>query len=89
MALARLAVAKEFQSLGVGTYIINKIKEIAYMTNEKYIKTDAVFERWEWYRDRGFISVIEDETDPEKTTGFVYMIVDLFDEKLVDDFCDV
>lgn len=89
LALARLAVAKEFQSLGVGTYIINKIKEIAYMTNEKYIKTDAVFERWEWYRDRGFISVIEDETDPEKTTGFVYMIVDLFDEKLVDDFCDV
>lgn len=89
LALARLAVATEFQGLGLGTYIINKIKEIAYMTNEKYIKTDAVFERWKWYKERGFIPVIEDETDPEKTPGFVYMIIDLFDDKLVEEYCDV
>lgn len=89
LALARLAVATEFQGLGIGTYIINKIKEIAYMINEKYIKTDAVFERWKWYSERGFISLIEDETDPEKTPGFVYMIVDLYDDKLVEEFCDV
>ena len=89
LALARLAVATEYQDLGIGTYIIRKIKEIAYMTNEIYIKTDAVFERWKWYRDQGFISVIEDETDPEKTPGFVYMIVDLYDDKLVEEYCDV
>lgn len=89
LALARLAVASEFQNLGMGTYIIRKIKEIAYMINEKYIKTDAVFERWEWYRDRGFIPVIEDEIDPEKTPGFVYMVVDLYDDKLVQEYCNV
>lgn len=86
--LARLAVAEQYQGKGFGTYIINYIKQIAYLTNERFIQTDAVFERWPWYKDRGFEPVIEEELDPKTNSDFVYMIMDLYDEQLVKEYFD-
>ncbi|SFM11711.1 Acetyltransferase (GNAT) domain-containing protein [Pelosinus propionicus DSM 13327] len=86
LALARLAVSKQYQCKGIGTFIIERIKEIAYMTNERFIKTDAVFEKWKWYEKRGFQYAIEDEINPETTEGLVYMIMDLYDEELISQY---
>jgi len=89
LALARLAVAKQYQNKGIGTYIIKRIREIAYLTNEMYIKTDALYERWEWYQKRGFKHVIDEEINPETTAGFVYMIMELLDETLIEEYFKV
>ncbi|MCE5287284.1 MAG: GNAT family N-acetyltransferase [Pelosinus sp.] len=88
LSLARLAVDENFQGHGIGTYIIERIKEIAYMVNERFIQTDAVYEKWEWYQARGFEYVIEDEINPTNTDGLVYMLMDLYNEALIDKFFD-
>lgn len=84
--LARLAVQKEYQEKGIGTYIINEIKKIGYMINERFITTDALYEYWDWYEKRGFDYLIEDEIDPNNNRGLVYMIMDLYDEHLLDEY---
>ena len=86
--LARLAVDNNFQGHGIGTYIIEHIKEIAYRVNERFIQTDAVHEKWEWYQARGFDYVAEDEIKTSNTDGLVYMLMDLYDEDLIDKFFD-
>ena len=89
LSLARLAVELNYQDQGVGSFIINKIKEIAYITNERFIQTDALFEKWEWYQRRGFNYAIEEEIDPSKNNECVYMIMDLYDESLLTEYFDV
>ena len=72
LSLARLAVDKNYQYKGIGTYIIDKIKEISYMTNERYVHTDALYEKWEWYTKQGFDVAIESEVENEN--NFIYMM---------------
>lgn len=89
LSLDRLAISSDFQGKGLGTYLVNKIKEIAYMTNEMYIQTFAIFDRWEWYQELGFRYIFEHELDPEKTDGLVYMILELLDPKLIEEYLDI
>jgi GNAT superfamily N-acetyltransferase len=86
--LARLAVQKEYQKNGIGTYIIDEIKKIGYMINERFITTDALYEYWKWYKKRGFEYLIEDEIKSDNNRGLVYMIMDLYDERLLDEYFD-
>lgn len=89
LEIARLAVDTDFQHKGLGTYIIEYIKGNAYLANEMYIKLEALYERWEWYKKKNFYPVIEEEIDPDKNEGFVYMIMSLYDEKLIDEYFDI
>lgn len=89
LALARLAVDSKFQSKGLGTYILREmIIKNAYAANEMYIITDAVYEKWEWYQSIGFKSLVESEVDPEKPNEVVYMVFELMDEKLIEEYCN-
>lgn len=89
LSFDRLAVSLEFQNMGLGTYLVNKIKEIAYMTNEMYIQAYSVFERWKWYQEQGFKYIFEDDIDENKTDGLVYMILELLDEKLIEEYLEI
>jgi GNAT superfamily N-acetyltransferase len=89
LSLDRLAVSSKFQSKGVGTYLMKRIKDIAYMTNEMYIQAYAVFDKWQWYQDLGFRYFFEDDINEKKTNGLVYMIFELLDEKAIEEYCDV
>lgn len=86
--LSRLAVSKYYQKIGVGTYILDYIKDIAYTINERYIQTDALCEKWKWYEKRGFSAVIEDEINSDNPSDCIYMIIDLYDSDLIDAYFD-
>jgi GNAT superfamily N-acetyltransferase len=86
--LARLAVSNEYQGKGVGTYLITHIIDIAYKINDRFITTDALYEKWEWYQKLGFDYLIENEVNPKTTDGLVYMLVDLYDSELYEDYFD-
>jgi predicted N-acetyltransferase YhbS len=86
LSLARLAVDKKYQRKGIGAFIIDKIKKISYMTNERYIHTDALYEKWQWYSKQGFAVAIEDEV--KNKNDFIYMILDLYDEDIIKRYYD-
>jgi len=87
--LARLAVAKEFQQMGIGTFIISHLRYLAYSINERYLTTEALYERWKWYARRGFRYIFDSDIDPNSTEGFVSMVMDLFDGELLEDYFEV
>lgn len=84
--LTRLAVHKDYQQQGIGTYILKEITKIAYMVNERFISTDALFECWDWYERRGFKYLIEDEIKNKES--IIYMMMDLYDPLLHAEFFD-
>jgi GNAT superfamily N-acetyltransferase len=86
--LTRIAVANDYQNKGIGSYILNNIIEIAYRVNDRFITTDALFEKWEWYNQFGFDYLKEDEVNPDSSTGLVYMLLDLYDPELLENFFD-
>lgn len=86
--LARLAVDENYQGIGVGTFILARIREIADMVNERYIQTDALWERWKWYENRGFNHIIDEEIDEKFHHELVYMIMDVYDEELIREYFD-
>jgi GNAT superfamily N-acetyltransferase len=88
LELARLAVSKDFQGKGIGTYIMNHIIDIAYRVNDRFITTDALFERWEWYKSLGFDYLLEEEINPDTCSGLVYMLMDLYDPQILKDYFD-
>ncbi|MCM3110043.1 GNAT family N-acetyltransferase [Lederbergia lenta] len=84
--IARLGVRTEYKENGIGSWIIKKIIEIASMVNERFIALDALIERYRWYEKRGFSHLIESEIIESNSDGLVYMILDLYDEKLIDEY---
>jgi hypothetical protein len=52
-------------------------------TNERFLTTDSLFERWEWYQNLGFNYLIESEINLETTGGLVSMMLELYDEKFI------
>ena len=87
--LARMAVSKEFQQMGIGSFVITHLRSVAYSINERYLTTEALYEKWKWYVRRGFRYIFEDDIDPNSTEGFVSMVMDLFDEELLKDYFEV
>jgi GNAT superfamily N-acetyltransferase len=86
--LARLAVSKNYQGKGLGTYIINNIVTMAHRVNDRFITTDALYERWQWYKEFSFDYLKEEEINPKTMNGLVYMLMDLYDPKLLEDYFD-
>lgn len=86
--IARLAVRQDYQDRGIGCSVIKKIVEIANTVNERFITLDALIEKYDWYVHRGFTHLIEEEITESNKHGLVYMIMDLFDETLVDQYFD-
>lgn len=84
--IARLAVSEPMQNKGIGEATIKLIKEIANMINERYITLDALFEKREWYRKLGFKPAIEQEYETECEDSLVYMYLDTYDPKLIEDY---
>ena len=87
--LARLAVSKEFQQRGIGSFIITHLRYVAYSINERYLTTEALYEKWKWYVRRGFRYIFDRDIDPNSTEGYVSMVMDLFDEELLEDYFEV
>ncbi|WP_165452212.1 GNAT family N-acetyltransferase [Paenibacillus thalictri] len=87
--LARLGVSKHFKSLGIGSYIVKHIIDLAIKTNERFITLDALYESWTWYQELGFNYTIEKEiVNPNASDGLVNMILELYDEKFINEFFD-
>ncbi|AFM01426.1 putative acetyltransferase [Desulfitobacterium dehalogenans ATCC 51507] len=89
LALARLAVSRKYQGKGLGTHILKEIIiRNAYIHNEIHIITDALYEKWKWYNEIGFVPLIEDEIDEENPSEVVFMALELLDGKLIVEFID-
>lgn len=86
--LARLAVSDKYQGKGIGTLILQHIVDIAYRINDRFITTDALYEKWNWYKKRGFMYLIEDEIKSSTSSKYVYMIMDLYDPRIEEDYFD-
>lgn len=85
--LARLGVSTKYQGQGIGSYVVKNIIDMAYQIGDRFLTTDALHEKWEWYRDIGFYALINDEiTQPENHDGIVYMIMDFYDPNLIDEY---
>jgi ribosomal protein S18 acetylase RimI-like enzyme len=84
--ISRLAISHELQGSGIGTYVLDEIIKTAYRINERFITLDSVHEYWTWYRKNGFEYLIEEEVDKSSPSSLVYMILDLYDEDLVEEY---
>lgn len=82
--IARIATSNTIQKRGYGTAIVCKIFDIASTVNERFITLEALIERYDWYVNRGFAPLIEEEAVHINREGLVFMMVDLYDEALVD-----
>ncbi|PAD70731.1 hypothetical protein CHH83_02690 [Bacillus sp. 7586-K] len=87
--ISRVAVDKRYQEKGVGCAIIKRIIELANTVNERFLTLDALIEKYDWYVNRGFVPLIEDETKKSNQEGLVYMVMDLYDESLIDQYLDL
>lgn len=86
--IARIATSEAVQNKGYGTAMIEKIFEVAHTVNERYITLEALIEHYHWYSKRNFIPLIEEEAMQSNQHGLVFMMADLYDEKLVDLYFD-
>ncbi len=68
--------------------MISHIMNLAICINERFIVTDALFEKWTWYQKRGFSYVFEGDIHPDTTKGMVYMLYDLYDPQVLEDYFD-
>jgi predicted N-acetyltransferase YhbS len=80
--MARIGVNLDYQEKGIGSMVIEFVKELTKTVSVRYIVLDALFEKKKWYEDRGFIA-LKDEAGP-----FVYMYCDMLDEGLVTSLYD-
>ena len=83
LELARLAVSVEKQNCGIGAAVLAYVRNLAFAANAKYITTQALLEKVDWYQANGF-----EEYDKlgigEQATS--YMIMDLYDSEMEEDF---
>ena len=86
--IARIATSITAQKKGYGTAMLHQIFEVAHTVNERYITLEALIERYDWYVNRGFIPLIEEEAATSNPDGLVFMMADLYDEELVDRYFD-
>lgn len=84
--LYMLAVQSSLQGQGIGTQILKYIVDLGYKTNERFITTDALYEKWDWYKKRGFFHLVDSDVNPNSGQSYVYMMMDLYDEALLDDY---
>lgn len=86
--IARIATLNTVQKRGYGSAMLNMIFNIANTVNERFITLEALIERYDWYINRGFMPLIEEEEKNSNPEGLVFMMVDLYDEALVDKYFD-
>lgn len=84
LEIRRLAVGRDYQSSGIGVIITDYIDQVAKQFNIRYLTVDALSEYKEWYMNRGFSILSEEDIITESPT--IYMYKDLYDEALVDDY---
>jgi predicted GNAT family N-acyltransferase len=82
----RLAVDNKFKKSGIGSSIIKYIITLAKTVNKRYITLDAINEYWEWYHKRGFEIASEDQVTNNETT--IYMLMDLYDQDMIEKLYD-
>lgn len=86
--ISRIAVDLSYQEIGIGSEIIKRIINLAKSVNERFITLDALIEVHSWYEKRGFSSFIEQEELISNRDGLVYMIMDLYDKKIVEEYLE-
>ena len=86
LELYRIGVTMSRQQQGFGSHILKCIKEIACISNERYITGDVLFERKDWYKKRDFKPGIQAEYDQENESSVVFMYKIISYEELLDKF---
>lgn len=84
--IARIATSSSKQNQGYGSEILKYIFKIAHTVNERFLTLEALIEHYDWYKNRGFLPLIEEETISSNTYGLIYMVADLYDEELINQF---
>lgn len=84
LELARLAVSAEKQNCGIGAAVSAYVRNLAFAANAKYITTQALLEKVDWYKRRGFKKYGGKLGSGEQTT--LYMVMDLYDGEMEDSF---
>ncbi|QLG38722.1 GNAT family N-acetyltransferase [Paenibacillus sp. E222] len=81
--IARLAVDTRIQGQSVGTKIMENIIKMAIQLNERFIVLDALKEKWRWYASKfNFEPLFEDDLNDDGE--LVTMLIDLYDEELIE-----
>ncbi len=83
LELARLAVSEGRQHSGIGGAVLSFVKSLALAVNAKYIATQALLEKVDWYRQQGFEEYASLGSGQQAT---LYMIMELYDSEMEDDY---
>ncbi|MPM60961.1 hypothetical protein SDC9_107815 [bioreactor metagenome] len=83
LELARLAVSAEKQNCGIGSAVLAYVKNLAFAANAKYITTQALLEKVDWYNKHGFEEYDKLGSGEQATS---YMIMDLYDGEMEEEF---
>lgn len=86
--IARIAVHKDFQGKGYGTYLLHSIFKLADTVSERFITLEALIERFEWYSCHGFNALIDEEAQKANPDGLVFMVADLLDQEVINQYFD-
>jgi GNAT superfamily N-acetyltransferase len=91
VCLKCLAVDDRFQGKGIGTaiiqYVVLECKELSKFIGCRCLIIDAIKEKVNWYKDRGF-QLVDSEEDLNKYDITVPMFIDFRDNELVVDYFD-
>lgn len=80
LEIARIGVDLSWQKQGIGENLVNRIIDLAYMFNERYVVGFAIREKVDWYRRKfNFRLVSEDEyeNDSGEPVIFIYLNLDI------------
>lgn len=85
--IARLAVDIQLQGKYIGTAIMENILKMAVQLNERFIVLDALKEKWSWYAKKFDFEPLF-ESDIEGSGELVTMLIDLYDQDLIERYYD-
>lgn len=90
--ISYIAVDKRYQNRKIGTYIlktiVNQVLKMCQQFPITIITLDALKEKYEWYKDRGFIAFSESDLTAPGVTIPMYVSC-ILNQEAVDNYCDV
>jgi len=90
--LKYLCTDKEFQKKGIGTktldFIVLNSKNLSDFVGCRCLLIDAITDKIEWYRTRGF-DFLEDDDNIDLQNPTVEMFIDFRDNELVDGYFEI
>lgn len=92
ICLKYLCTDLNYQNMGIGTKVLNYVVKNSKITSDfvgcRCLLIDALTTRIEWYKDRGF-DFLEDDDKIDLEEPTIEMIIDFRDNLLIDDYFEV